>query len=108
MKRMKFFPLFKILAVILGIVRGIRGSNTCHSGTQLVTNAQDCRNAAIELGMRFATIGNWHTSPKGCLTSEWDGRQIYFNQHLVGSEHQKQAPICFKTGNQFHSYTARA
>ena len=75
-------------------IKGDRGTNICPQGSQLLNIEEDCKNGALRLGMGFAATGNWSGSPKGCLTSEWDGRQVFFNKHPTGSVHPKQAPIC--------------
>ena len=63
-----------------------------------MTKQKGCNAAANSLGMTFVETGNWDESPKGCLTSEWDGRQVFLNKHPTGSEHRDQAPICLQTG----------
>ena len=81
-----------------GFIKGIRGENNCPPGNHPLIDVHDCRNAAVELGMSFIQSGDWSGSPKGCLTSEWDGREIFFNRNAIGSEHADQAPICFDKG----------
>ena len=63
-----------------------------------MNNKEDCKKAATSLGMNFEKTGNWIGSPKGCLTSEWDGRQMFFNKHPIGLRHPDQAPICLQAG----------
>ena len=57
---------------------------------------QECHEAATELGMTFAIAGSVPGSPKGCLTKEWEGKQVYYNTHESGAEHADSAPICSK------------
>merc|ERR1719422_1033998 len=75
-------------------VVGERGSSTCPSGSESITSESKCQAAAKALGKAWSSAGSWHTSPKGCLTSEWDGRGVYYNQHSTGQSHAHQAPIC--------------
>ena len=93
----RFHSLFIILDTHQWFIKGNRGKNDCF-GNQPITDVHDCRNAAVELGMSFTQSGDWPSSPKGCLTSEWDGREIFFNENAIGSGHGDQAPICFKNG----------
>jgi len=75
-------------------VVGGRHQTVCPSGFGPITHESDCKVAAKALGKSYVAAGSWVTSPKGCLTSEWDGRGVYFNSHATGSAHADQAPIC--------------
>ena len=77
-------------------MKGDRDSTLCPSGSRPITTAIECKKAAYFLGMTFEISGSWSTSPKGCLTSEWDGRQIFFNEHRYGSPHPNQAVVCLE------------
>ena len=44
--------------------------------------------------MSFVAAGNYVSSPKGCLNSEWDGRGVFYNGHASGKSQPNQGPIC--------------
>eukprot|EP00930_Biecheleria_cincta_P067071 TRINITY_DN5344_c0_g2_i1.p1 TRINITY_DN5344_c0_g2~~TRINITY_DN5344_c0_g2_i1.p1 ORF type:complete len:5220 (+),score=634.47 TRINITY_DN5344_c0_g2_i1:1608-17267(+) len=71
-----------------------RGSNECPAESLPIRTASECANAADKLGKSYADAGAWPDSPHGCLTSEWDGRGVYFNSHPHGGRYANQAPIC--------------
>ena len=75
---------------------GLRATDTCPSGYQPITTAAECEGAAASLGMQYDQAGAWSGSPAGCLTSQWDGRGVYFNSDAIGAVHPDQAPICKK------------
>ena len=78
-------------------VKGSRNTNECPNGADPITSLDDCKSAAQFFDMNFGATGGWSSSPKGCITSEWDGRGVYYNTHSTGNQHNAQAQICVKS-----------
>jgi len=78
-------------------VEGTRTSNYCTGGSRVITSEAACKAAAKALRQRYVMKGSWYTSPKGCLTSRWDRRGVFFNTHRSGRGHKDQAPICARS-----------
>jgi len=76
--------------------RGRKGTNDCPEGYRLLDGIAECKLAAQELGMTYEGSGRFNDSPNMCLTSEWDGRGIFFNKQPFGRPNSNQARICKK------------
>ena len=75
-------------------MKGARGTNECPSGYFEIADEEGCKLAASALAMSYVQQGSFAGSPKGCLTSEWDGRGVFYNTHTTGNAHSDQARIC--------------
>ena len=98
---MFFYDLVFVWEARLLYAKGSRETNVCPAdGWRLLTEAE-CRSAAEFFGMNFESTVNWASSPKGCLTSEWDDRGVFYNSHESGTQQSNQAPICGKMSGKF-------
>jgi len=75
---------------------GRKGTNACPEGYRLLDGIAECKKAAQVLGIKYEGSGRWNDSPNMCLTSEWDGRGIFFNKQPFGRPNSNQARICKK------------
>jgi len=77
---------------------GRKGTNDCPEGYRLLDGIAECKKAAQVLGIQYEGSGRWNDSPNMCLTSQWDGRGIFFNKQPFGRPKSTQARICKKRG----------
>ena len=76
-------------------VIGKPSTNTCPSSAHAITTAEACRSAAEALGKAWRRAGSFPESPSGCLDESSGGsRGMFYNEHLTGSNHVDQAPVC--------------
>jgi len=87
--------IWETTAQVVNYVKGVQGTNECPAGSSEISTKSECENdAATALEMSFGVSFAWSSSPKGCLTSEWDGRGVFFNEHATGTTNSAQARIC--------------
>jgi len=73
-----------------GFVFGAAGSNSCPSGSAVITSLTACHGAATALGKKVEAVSNWDNLPKGCF--EWGA--MMFNHHPIGAGDSGYRPVC--------------
>jgi hypothetical protein len=78
-------------------VLGTINTNSCPTGSSVITTEAQCQAAATALGLRYAASTNYGTQPRGCARSA-SLNTVEFNSHASGAADPDYAPICAAGG----------
>ena len=95
-----FFSLKSLTAANSTEYERLRVRDCADVGRQSLDNIAECQKAASSSGSTYQYANSWSYYPKGCYSFKYDGKNVYWNTHEMGSKTSGALAIC-KAGGKY-------